>query len=176
MRNILGIFTNRDSANDAVDELIENGYSTSKISIIARDMTVKVNENDPAGAVVQTATAGATTGAVVGGLAGLLVAAGAITVPGIGAILIGGPLLAALGITGGIATTVSAAATGALAGGIVGALVGLGLPRETAEIYSEGIKRGGVMLSVQVSDDEEGTVANILTSNGAENVQSLISK
>jgi len=80
----------------------------------------------------------------------------------LGGLLIGGPLVAALGLTGVVATTVSGAVTGAVAGGLIGALVGLGLPKEDAEYYNEAIEKGGILLAVQAHDGDQDRVEELL--------------
>ena len=44
------------------------------------------------------------------------------------------------------------------AGGIVGALTNSGVSKEEAEVYAEGVRRGGTLVSVKVADDK-ATVA-----------------
>ena len=171
---ILGIFSNTDTAEDAIEELKEEGYDAKDISIVMRDsdeaQTVATNTG---ASVADGAASGAVTGGALGALAGLLVGIGAIALPGIGGLLIGGPLAAALGLTGAAATTVSGATTGALAGGLVGALVGLGVPEEDATVYESRIKEGGVLLAVPIREGSTREARAILEDNGADTVRSL---
>lgn len=167
----LGIFTDRSDANAAIDDLTEAGFNASDISIVVREQDVASTAVESRGEkVVQGTTSGATTGAAVGALAGLLIGLGVITVPGIGGLLIGGPLAAALGLTGVAATTVSGGVTGGLAGGLVGALVGLGVPREQAQVYEDMIREGAVLLAVP-NINREDEVSAILAANNAEQVR-----
>ena len=69
-----------------------------------------------------------------------------------GAILIGGPIAAALGLSGAAGLAASGAATGILAGGLVGGLSSLGVPEERARMYEEDIRRGGVLLAVPADE------------------------
>lgn len=171
---VLGVFSNRKEAEEAIDALESKGYNPKDISIVmkdtkeARDMAESTGTNMATGAV-----SGATTGAVVGGLAGLLIGIGALTIPGIGAILIGGPLAAALGLGGAAATTVSGALTGALAGGLVGALVSLGVSEEDAKFYEERVKSGAILVAVNEPDDGEMRAQTIMEENGAEQVRTI---
>ena len=121
---------------------------------------VKKMEAHTGTSVDSGAVSGATTGRVVGGLAGLLV--------GIGAVLIGEPLVAALGLTGAAATAASGAMTGAVAGGIVGALVWLGLPEEVAKDYEREIQAGGILLVVPAGEGD--TSREIMERAGSVNV------
>lgn len=173
----LGIFSDTKKANDAVNELIQKGFDPKQISIVmkgeGRDKILIENPGNDTN-MISGAGKGATTGGVIGGLAGLLVGLGAITIPGIGALLIGGPIAAALGITGVGATTVSGAVTGALAGGVVGALTHIGVPKETAQKYESDILSGGVLLAVP-ADTSAGTVDSrgVLEKHGAEQISTV---
>jgi len=84
--------------------------------------------------------AGAGVGGAVGGTVGativaILAAGAALTVPGLGLVIVG-PLAGAL--AGG--------ATGAVAGGLVGTLVGAGIPDARARVYEKDIKDGSILL------------------------------
>ncbi len=171
---VIGVFSDKNTAEDAIEDLKTEGYDAKDISIVMRDgETTQTVTQDTGASVAEGAASGAVTGGVLGGLAGLLVGIGAITIPGIGAILIGGPLAAILGLTGAAAVTVSGAATGALAGGLVGALVGLGVPEEEARVYEERVKEGGVLLAVPVREGSTREARVILEDNGADSIRSL---
>jgi len=169
----LGIFSDRTSAEAAVNQLEQTGYNTKEISIITRDTAVQTHTQDAGDSMAAGAAEGITTGGVIGGLAGLLIGIGALTIPGVGAILIGGPISAALGLTGAAAATVSGAVTGALAGGLVGSLVGLGVPEETAHIYEESIKTGGVLVAVSAHEGNEEEARKIMTDHGADQLRTI---
>ena len=47
------------------------------------------------------------------------------------------------------------AGVGAVAGGGVGALIGYGIPRERAEYYDEGVRRGGIVMGVTPRNPED---------------------
>lgn len=171
---VLGIFGDRAKAEGTIEELENAGYNPKDMSIVVRDNVVAEDiASDTGTNIAGGAVSGATTGAVLGGLAGLLVGVGAIAIPGIGALLIGGPLAAALGLTGAAATTVSGATTGAVAGGLIGALMGLGLPAEYARSYETAIREGGILLAVPALTGQEEEVEDILSQNGADQIRSV---
>lgn len=170
---VLGIFNQRVGAEAAIDQLNKEGFSSQEMSIVLKDVDQAAQiQNNTGASVVEGATEGAVTGGVVGGIAGLLIGIGAITLPGIGGLLVAGPLAAALGLTGAAATTVSGATTGAIAGGLLGSLVGLGIPQEEAVIYEEEIKAGGILLAVPTRGNSS-KVSDILTNHGAHQVRSI---
>ena len=171
---IIGVFNDRQDAENAIEELHGLDYEAKDISVMTKSNedahTIHENTGSP---VAEGTVTGATTGGVIGGLAGLLIGIGAVTIPGIGALLIGGPLAAALGLTGAAATTVSGAVTGALAGGLVGALVSLGIPEEDAKVYEEHIQNGGILVAVPSGSRNISEVKDILQENNAERVRSF---
>ncbi len=169
---ILGIFSYRLNAEQALTELETKGFNPKDISIIMRDQPVsaqKVSYSSPIGGV----TTGVATGTVLGSLAGFLIGIGAIVVPGIGGILIGGPLAVAFGLTGAAASTISGAALGALIGGLVGALASLGLPEREGKADEHKIREGGILLAVPVFEDKVGEVKKILTQFQADMIRSV---
>lgn len=171
-KTVLGIFIDREDAEDALYELEFEGYNPKDISIVMKNTAQgKQLAEDTKATVTGNAAAGATTGGIIGALAGLLVATG--IVPGLGALLIGGPLAAALGLTGAAATTISGAATGALAGGLLGILTGLGISKEEAEVYEERIKEGGILIAVPAASDRVDEVMDILEDNGADQIRAI---
>src|SRR5260370_373312 len=99
---ILGIFPKQENADEALFHLKEEGFDSDEMSVITReDKVVKYRPgNDLTGTV---------TGTILGGLAGLLIAITPVVVPGLGAVLIVGPL-----------TALSGFLTGAIAGGLMG--------------------------------------------------------
>ncbi len=167
---VLGVFLNREDAEGAINRLDEEGYKPEDISIVMRDQGEGEMIADSTGAkMAEGAVSGATTGGVLGALAGLLVGTGVI--PGLGALLIGGPIAAALGLTGAAATTISGAVTGALAGGLIGVLTNLGLSEEDAKVYEDRIREGGILVAVPARDAHEQEVSRILEDYGADQVK-----
>lgn len=171
---IFGVFAQRIDAENAINSLETEGFDPKEISIVMKNNEdVEAIRNNTGANVVGGATAGATTGAVIGGLAGLLIGIGAIAIPGIGALLIAGPLVTALGFTGAAASTVAGATTGALAGGLIGALVNLGIPEEDAKVYEDRVRGGAILVAVPEMTGMHMEVSAILTENGAEQVKTV---
>lgn len=170
----LALFSDREHAEAAIGELERSGFDPKQISIMMKDVDeAKVVAQQAGASVAEGTVSGATTGGVLGGIAGLLIGIGAITVPGIGSLLVAGPLAAALGLTGAAATTLSGAVTGALAGGVVGALVGLGVPKEIAQVYEDRLKSGGVLLAIPSSDVNSAQVLDVLKAHGADQIEMI---
>src|SRR5262245_52926382 len=120
-KSIVGIFDQRSEAESAVRELIDSGFRRDDVSMIAGTGTGEYTQSTPAADEGVSGTAAvATTGAVVGGIGGLLVGLGSLAIPGIGPVIAAGPL----------ATTLLGVGVGAAAGGLIGALVDVGVPEE----------------------------------------------
>ena len=111
---VLGMFANRNSAEGAITKLETAGYNPKDISIMMQDQAAAKDIAKNSG-VGENVAGGAATGGVIGAIAGLLIGIGAIAIPGIGGLLIGGPIAVALGLGGAAATTVSGAFLGSKA-------------------------------------------------------------
>lgn len=161
MKTVVALYDEIEDARHAIEELVDSGIARDDISLIARDVdnqySRSIDGDETADNMGEAAIVGATSGAVVGGLSGVLVGLGALAIPGIGPVVAAGPVIA--GLTG--------AGIGAVAGGILGALVGWGIPEEEAEYYAEGIRRGGTLVAVRVSDDRADDVIDVLEDYGS---------
>ncbi len=104
---------------------------------------------------------GATTGGIIGGSLGLLAGLGALAIPGLGAFVAAGPLMAAL----------SGSAVGGALGLLIGTLVGMGIPEYEAKKYETQLKSGSVLIAVRVADSNRADqVKKLLEQEGAKDV------
>ena len=161
---IVGLFDDQDEAHGAVQDLMAVGYTKDKISLVATDPSgeyQKYNVDAEGNLAGDGAATGLTSGAVVGGLLGLLIGAGAIFFPPAG-FLVAGPF----------AGLIAGAAAGAATGGVLGGLIGLGIPKEHAEVYAEGVRRGGTLVTVTVDEGETQRVKDLLDRDGAVDIES----
>jgi hypothetical protein len=146
------LYNNYGDARIAVRALEAAGVTHSDISIIAsnadnwystdRGDTYPDRDLDGRDDRAEGAGAGAGIGATLGGAAGLLAGLGMIAIPGVG------PVVAA----GWLAATLAGAAAGGAAGGILGALSQAGVRDADAQVYAEGLRRGGAVVSARVPD------------------------
>ncbi len=157
MTNVVGLFETRDQARRAVEALKATGLDSEDMSIMMRDRSLAEEVAEDTGADNSEAVGvGALGGGVLGGMAGLLVGLGAITIPGIGPFLAAGPIAAAL----------TGMAVGATAGGVAGALIHHGVSEEEAGFYSSAVERGGILITVKTAKNREDEVHRILKENG----------
>jgi uncharacterized protein (TIGR02271 family) len=164
-KTIVGLFDDVNDAHTVVQELVDAGVDHNNISIVANDAKGEYKQYRADGSsAAEGAGAGAVGGGVLGGVLGLLVGVGALAIPGIGPVLAAGPLAAALGTAG--ASTLVGAGVGAATGGLIGGLVGLGIPEEDANMYAEGVRRGGTLVTAKVADNLADRAAAIMQREG----------
>jgi uncharacterized protein (TIGR02271 family) len=158
---VVGLFDDRIEARNAVQELLDGGFKREDISVMSKELdgkqaVVELVEEDGREQVEDMAK-GAGVGATIGGVAGLLLGFAALAIPGIGPVIAAGP----------IAALIAGAGIGATAGGLISGLTRLGIPENEAHTYAEGIRRGGTLISVNVSDDRAAQVVTTMKQHGA---------
>jgi hypothetical protein len=148
---LTGMFSDRESTENAYQMLHDRGYTKDEINLVMSDETRKkhfsgdVEETEIGTKAAEGAGKGSAIGGTIGAIAGVVAAIGtSLVIPGLG-ILIAGPIAAGL----------AGAGAGGLAGGVIGALVGWGIPEERAKLYESGIKEGNVVLGVHPHNDED---------------------
>lgn len=170
-KTVIGLFDNSAEAQKVVQELLEDGFKRDDISIMAKkgtDAAGVAGGVDKKGAKVayveedghdqiEDMAKGAGTGALFGGLAGLLVGLTALAIPGLGPVVAAGPLAAAI----------AGAGIGATAGGLMSGLTRLGVPEGDANHFAEGVRRGGTLVSVNASDEMAGDAVAVMKHHGA---------
>lgn len=166
---VSGLFEDVTRANAFLADLESRGYTAQDVSIITQEDAVQI-ENNASDGVADAAT----TGGIIGGVLGLLAGIGVLTLPGVGALFVAGPIASALGLTGVVGTTATGAVTGALAGGLIGALKELGVDEATAKIYEERIEDGAIMIAVSSHNEDSDDIENMMEENGADAVTQSI--
>lgn len=164
-KTVVGLFDNQQEAQEVVRDLIDNGFSRDKISIVAnkdaRMGTTDTNAttDDTNGEnIAKGAGVGAATGGIIGGGVGLILGLiGATAVPVVGPIIAAGPIAALL----------TGAGVGAVAGGIIGALTSAGVPEEDARVFEQGVNRGGTLVMVNAEDNRADEAYDIMEDHGA---------
>jgi hypothetical protein len=161
---VFGIYPAYSSVEGAVDALKAAGFRNTDISVLfPENVGTKDFAHEKGTKAPEGATAGAGTGAVIGGTLGWLAGIGALAIPGVGPFIAAGPIVAALAGVG----------VGGAVGGITGALIGMGIPEYEAKRYEGRIKEGGILLSVH-SDNSEWTkkAKGVLERTGAQDIAS----
>jgi uncharacterized membrane protein len=132
--------------------LNELGFGKEEISVVAPEEKVRGKFSTGN----QTSETTAKTGAIFGGLAGLLIGVGTVVAPGVGTVLTAGALATTLG------TTIAGAGIGAAAGSIRGSLREMKVPDAEAKIIEEGILKGGILVAVIASEENQKAVKDVM--------------
>ncbi|MEA5602020.1 general stress protein [Nostoc sp. UHCC 0252] len=167
-QRVVGVFTHRRDAEQALHELRDSGLAMEKVSVIVQNVDrnheitgdeIKERTSDKAD---EGATVGGLSGGAVGGLTGLLVGLGTLAIPGVGPIMLAGAAATAL------VTTLVGASIGAATGTFAGALVGWGISEEKARAYNERVEHGHYFIIVDCTSFEIAKVEAILHRWGIE--------
>src|SRR6187399_621301 len=163
-RTISRLYNSHAEARAAVRELEAAGVPNGDISILVSNADSAYDEKtksfpdrdlDGKDDRAEGAATGGGVGAAVGGTAGLLAGLGLMAIPGVGPIVAAGWLVA----------TLTGAAAGAATGGVVGALSQMGVSSEEADVYAEGLRRGGAVVSARVADTDASRLQAVLDSS-----------
>ncbi|MGE3272410.1 MAG: hypothetical protein AB7P40_26920 [Chloroflexota bacterium] len=139
---VIGVFDDRADAEQALHALKAAGFAPDHIDVAALQSPESEEAmHTPGGRPSRRVDegTGVLAGGILGGVAGWLIAASTIAVPGLGALVAAGALVGALGGAG----------IGAAAGGLVGYLVDHGLAHEEAQYYHERVRHGSVLVAVR---------------------------
>jgi hypothetical protein len=161
---ITRLFDTFEQAEHAVIELERVGVPHGDISLVSHN-----NKHDHANADVREprdhtaseaagrdAGVGAALGGVIGAGGGALAGLGLLAIPGLGPVVAAGWLAsAAVGALVGGAVVAGA-------GGIVGALTHAGVSQAEADVYAEGVRRGGTLVSAKVDDDKVAVASSAI--------------
>lgn len=163
---ITRLFDRHEDAAAAVRRLEEAGIPHQDISLVANNVEGRHLSEGRRDGVDNTdagdgAAEGATAGGLLGGGAGLLAGLGMLAIPGLGPVVAAGWL-----VSTAVGAAVGAAAGGA-AGGLLGALKDAGHSDEDAEVYAEGVRRGGTLVSVRASSEADRATAERVLNGGA---------
>lgn len=158
---ITRLFDTYDHASQAVSALETAGVPHSSISLVANNAEGRYSDSaatptpvsdTPGDNAAAGAGTGASVGTVLGGGAGLLAGLGMLAIPGVGPVVAAGWL---------VATTLGAG-VGAASGGLLGSLVGAGVSETDANVYAEGVRRGGALVTVRAEDAQGAMVEQVL--------------
>ncbi len=158
--SVIATFNTHSQAEEAVKELQQAGFDMKLLSIVGQGYHTEEN-------VVGYYNAGdrmlywGTQGAFWGGFWALLFGSGFFLVPGIGPLLVAGPLVAA--IVGALESAVVVGGFSALGA----ALVSIGIPNNSIVAYEASIKSGQFLMVAHGSPEEVERAKLLLGSSGA---------
>ena len=157
----VAIFNTHVEAENAVKELQKSGFDMKKLSIVGKDYHT---EEQVVGyyQMGDRMKSWGKMGAFWGGLWGILFGAAFFWIPGIGPLVVAGPLVSA--IIGGLEGAVAIGGLTALGAG----LYSLGIPKDSIINYESSIKSDKFLLVVHGTGDELAQAKDILKSAGHE--------
>ena len=145
--SVVALFASHSQAEEAVRELQKDGFDMKKLSIVGKDYHTDEH-------VIGYYNAGdrvmywGTLGAFWGGLWGMLFGSAFFLVPGIGPLLVAGPL--AMWIVGALEGAIAVGGLSALGA----ALVSIGIPEDSVLEYEANLKAGKFLLIVHATPQE----------------------
>lgn len=166
-RRAFGVFSTRQEAEQALNELKDSGFPMDNVSVLARDaeqdeqlsgaqMSDRIGNKDvgnATGVVGEVATESA--------LGAVLVGLGSLAIPGVGVVIAAGSVATALAATVA-ATGIEAAAFG----GLARAVSDLGIPEEQARVYADHLHGGDYLVIVDGTDDQISSTQSIFSDRG----------
>jgi len=153
--SVVAVFESHDQADEAIRELQQDGFDMKKLSIVGKDFHTEEH-------VVGYYTTGdrmlywGKAGAFWGGFWGLLLGSAFFWVPGIGQLLVAGPLV--MWIVGALEEAVVVGGLGALGA----ALFSIGIPKNSVVQYETEVKNGKLLLVAHGAIDEVERAKEIL--------------
>jgi len=154
---VVGVFDSLKEARGAIETLDESSVPAEQVSLVKYNVSGELPAEEEE--VLQSGDnteKDAAKGAGVGGLVGLLLGAPLLLVPGVGHVLIAGPLSAAL--------------TGSIVGGFLGAMVGWGVHEDHVEQYQEKVRQGKLLVVVNGNPEDVTEAHRLLRETAAEEV------
>jgi hypothetical protein len=153
---VLALFDDPSSAAAAARGLRGLGIPRERVSVVARSHDEEGALAEAAGASPGSEIEDSAAASRLGELSGHLLAAIALVLPGVGPIVVDGPLAAGLG-----------EAAGHAAGGIARTLRQAGLERTEAEHWQKRIEQGAILVGAHVDRTAVAAVHGVFTGNGA---------
>jgi len=159
--SVVAVFGSHDQAEDAIRELQKDGFDMKKLSIVGKDYHT---EEHVVGyyTACDRMTYWGTLGAFWGGVWGLLFGSAFFWVPGIGPLLVGGPLV--MWIVGALEGAVVTGSLTALGAG----LYSIGIPKNSIVQYETEVKNGKLLLVAHGTTEEVERARDILHQTQAE--------
>lgn len=169
---LAGIFNEHAQAARVLEQLIEKDFPMDRVSLLGRaggqgDDFLGVSYRDTEQRMKIWGLQGAAWGALLGLLAG---AAGVFVVPGLGAVMVAGPLVEALGgaVLGGAGMAGAAAVTQ-----LAATFHRMGMPADTVDRLHQAIEDGKYLLILHADTEAGDDWKEQLEQGGAEEVMSI---
>jgi len=157
----VGLFVTHEDAESAVKELQHSGYDMRTLSVVGKDYHTEEKVIGYYNTGDRMASWGK-LGLFWGWIWGIVFGSAFFIIPGLGPIMVGGPLVAWL--VGALETAVVTGGLSALGG----ALASIGIPKDSVLRYETAVKTNRFVLVVHGTADEVARAKDILLRNRAE--------
>ncbi len=158
----LALFPTSALAIEATNSLHSLGIDGERISVVARSHADERSLAEQMDATAGVELEDSRPAARLGEWGGLVLAAIALVMPGIGPVVAAGPLAAELGEV-----------TGRAAGSLASVLTAAGLPEERADALQRGVANGAVLLGVHSEPEDVDRITASLSSAGASRLETV---
>jgi hypothetical protein len=153
---VVAVYTHHENAEDAVKELERSGFDMAQLSIVGKDYHTEEH-------VVGYYSAGdrmkywGKLGAFWGGIWGLLFGAAFFAIPGVGPVLVAGPLVS--WIVGALEGAVFVGGLSAIGAG----LYSIGIPKDSVLHYEVALKASNFLLIAHGTPEEIARARNVIS-------------
>lgn len=152
-QHVVAVYSDFQTLREGIQRLTEEGFGVDELSLVTRGGE-QLLEEQQALAYGDKSASRAAQGAGLGGLIGVLVSAPLLTIPGIGPLLVAGPIASGL--------------TGAIVGGFLGGMSGWGVPQDRVQEYEEKVRSGKLILIVHGDPQRTALARELLEPNAEE--------
>lgn len=163
--SVVAVFKSHDRAEGAIRLLQKDGFNMKNLSIVGKEMTTEehvVGYYTSCDRMTYWGTQGAVWGGFWGGLWAMLVGSAFFMVPGIGPLLVAGPLV--MWIVGAVEGAVVMGSLSALGAG----LYSIGIPKNSIVQYETEVKNGKLLLVAHGTPVEVERAKELLDQSQAE--------
>ena len=171
--SVVAIYQSHQQAEEAIKELQRDGFDMKKLSIVGKDYHTDehvVGYYTTCDRMTYWGTSGAFWGAFWGGMWALLFGSAVFMVPGIGPLLVAGPLV--MWIVGAAEGAVVVGSLSALGAG----LYSIGIPRDSVLKYETAVKTGKLLLIAHGTLEEVERARDILSQTNSESTTVHVDK
>lgn len=163
--SVVAIFTTHSAAEEAVKTLEWEGFDMTKLSIVGRDLHTEQHVTGYYN-IGDRMMAWGKLGAFWGGMWGVLFGSAFFFVPGVGPLVVGGPLASA--IVGALEGAVVGGGLSALGAG----LFSIGIPKDSLLRYETAVRNDQYLLVAHGSPEETQMARSVLESCDPQHVDS----
>ncbi len=149
---VVAVYAKLSEARSALEALEHAGYSPENVSLVTSSVERQIENTEALEYGDKSAERGA-AGAGVGALIGGLLGSPLLMVPGIGPLLMAGPI-----------------AAGGVVGGLTGAMTGWGVKPDNLAEYDELVRQGDVIIVVEGPPDRVAQAHELLNETSAKQV------